>query len=385
MLRSPRLIAAAFLFSATPIALCALEPTIENWKFGLGAKGSSNDMEYDALFSVMDADVLEVWYNTNDVYVKANSIPSHPMGPWDPRTDYPTEQNNTWKFSRVPSPSAGSGDEIGLAAIAIFVNGVQIFNWWDGTSYEDEDRCNYLAPVNRPDVDDDGGHPAPPAGAMTREAAEGHTHAWTKDATHTHGAVTTKGTLIAAGAYHYHTYAQSLGDQLGDNGSDHSPIIGFAFDGNPIYGPYGYTNTDGTGPIKRMESSYQLRTSMTQRDSLPDGTILAMNEWGPAINGMNPLGTFAEDYEYVDMSGDLDEHNGRFCDTPEYPSGVYAYFCTLDGSLDPYFPYTIGPNEFYGPVISENLGMGAGNVMIPGGTTQFNPASSVSEWTALDE
>ena len=30
--------------------------------------------------------------------------------------------------------------------------------------------------------------------------------------------------------------------------TDHSPIIGWAYDGNPIYGPYGYSNIDGGGP-----------------------------------------------------------------------------------------------------------------------------------------
>ena len=34
----------------------------------------------------------------------------------------------------------------------------------------------------------------------------------------------------------------------------HSPIIGWAYDGNPIYGPYGFANIDGTGGIKCIES-----------------------------------------------------------------------------------------------------------------------------------
>ena len=36
-------------------------------------------------------------------------------------------------------------------------------------------------------------------------------------------------------------------------------------------------------------------------------------------------GFFVEDFIY-DESGDLDKSNGRFCKTPEYPNGVYAYF-----------------------------------------------------------
>ena len=48
-----------------------------------------------------------------------------------------------------------------------------------------------------------------------------------------------------------------------------------------------------------------------------------------------------EDYEYIENSGTLDEHNGRYCVTPEYPNGTYAYFVTINEYLDPIFPYTI--------------------------------------------
>ena len=61
-----------------------------------------------------------------------------------------------------------------------------------------------------------------------------------------------------------------LGDNLFENNAGtilerdeqltHSPIIGWAFDGNPIYGPYGYTDpTDQGSEIIRMRSSYALR------------------------------------------------------------------------------------------------------------------------------
>ena len=39
-------------------------------------------------------------------------------------------------------------------------------------------------------------------------------------------------------------------------------------------------------------------------------------------------GTFTADYEYVAGSGDLDECNGRFGVTPEYPQGIYYYCIT---------------------------------------------------------
>ena len=43
---------------------------------------------------------------------------------------------------------------------------------------------------------------------------------------------------------------------------NHSPILGYAYDGNPIYGPYAYNTTTG-GFIRRMNSSYILDVNLT--------------------------------------------------------------------------------------------------------------------------
>ena len=115
--------------------------------------------------------------------------------------------------------------------------------------------------------------------------------------------------------------------------STHSPIIGWAYDGNPIYGPFGYKNPDGTGGIIRMKSGYALNTSKANR---------------PSLNTF-ARGFFVEDYDYLG-NGDLDEYNGRFCSTPEFPNGTYAYFATFtevdpkfsQRYLRPSFPYLIG-------------------------------------------
>ena len=118
------------------------------------------------------------------------------------------------------------------------------------------------------------------------------------------------------------------------NPTKHSPIIGWAYDGHPIYGPYGYEDPENQNPYNAYSqpgTSYRLKTS---RDALLSGLA-------------DPMGTFIEDYEYVEGLGGLDQYNGRFCVTPEFPDGVYAYFCTIDGiSGNPKFPYFVGPN-FY--------------------------------------
>jgi hypothetical protein len=130
------------------------------------------------------------------------------------------------------------------------------------------------------------------------------------------------------------------------NPTIHSPLIGFAYDGFPIYGAFGYTNTNGTGGISRMKSSYQLR-NITTRTTYADGTDVVD---GPTISSTFPLGWYREDYEYIAHPTDptyLDEHNGRFCITPEYPSGIYCYFSTVDSNYNSTYPYCVGPT-YYG-------------------------------------
>ena len=134
----------------------------------------------------------------------------------------------------------------------------------------------------------------------------------------------------------------ALNDNLNGAGSEpatftHSPIIGFAYDGNPIYGAFGHENPlDVNSTIVRMTSSYSLSGSRVD---------------GPSLVTY-PLGTFTNDYIYTHKSGSLDGNNGRFCVTPDYPEGTYAYFLTIDSTQVPQFPYVIGENFYSLPVDS---------------------------------
>ena len=38
--------------------------------------------------------------------------------------------------------------------------------------------------------------------------------------------------------YHYHKYPICMNSPWADEGREHSPLIGWAFDGFPVYGPY---------------------------------------------------------------------------------------------------------------------------------------------------
>jgi hypothetical protein len=115
----------------------------------------------------------------------------------------------------------------------------------------------------------------------------------------------------------------------------HSPILGYAFDGSPIYGPYGYSDpTDKNSTVRIIKSSYRLCDEQRDNGTLPDGTYI-------------------EDFVYDSTVGDLDEYNGRFCITPEYPGGIYAYFITVDpdDGTTPRYPYVIGPKYFNNPIL----------------------------------
>ncbi len=124
------------------------------------------------------------------------------------------------------------------------------------------------------------------------------------------------------GSYHYHGLPTLYLKKLGADGSKHSPQIGWAADGFPIYSLYGYLDAkDAQSPIIELTSSYRLKSG-----DRPGGAD------GP---GGKYDGAFTRDYEFVEGSGIFDECNGRFCLTPEFPDGTYAYFLTAQWPVVP--------------------------------------------------
>ena len=116
--------------------------------------------------------------------------------------------------------------------------------------------------------------------------------------------------------YHYHGSPLDYLSTQGEDGSAHSAMLGYAADGFPIYYKYGYADPqDPQSAIVELTSSYQIKTGCRPGDgtSAPDG-------------GYD--GTYVEDYEYSAGLGDLDECNGRWSITPEYPNGTYVYYIT---------------------------------------------------------
>ena len=153
----------------------------------------------------------------------------------------------------------------------------------------------------------------------------------------------------------------------------HSKILGYALDGYPIYGPFGYTSPVGTNAsIKRMVSGYRLRNAAYRATT--DACDLVTS----------PMGMFVQDYEFAGL-GDLDRFNGRYCVTPDYPDGTYAYFTTINANGSPAYPYVIGP-QFYGNVVTEvanSVADGSGRAPDTYRSTpnSFDPLSESISWT----
>ena len=303
----------------------------------------------------VQANVQTVQYNTTNVYVSATGIPAYITGPFqDGNPSLATAQNKIFKFPLTPTQNTGTATATTGGNIGIFINGVALFDFRDGVAWNNTTQALCGGP----------GNTACPGGPGT-------TQAWNRDAIPAErpGFDCSKA-HPAMGNYHHHqnpsafnldlTVLSTVCDTYPSDGlyvintSQHSPLLGFAYDGFPIYGAYAYTNVDGTGGISRMKSSYQLKSQTTRTN-------------GPAVNSTYFNGYFREDYEYIAHTGDatyLDIHNGRFCKTPEYPNGIYCYFTTVDANHNSAYPYVVGPT-FYGNVVATTV------TSVPTGTTTY--------------
>ena len=337
------LFAAAFLFDAS----AQLNPAITTWLQNTTQTGTY----YTAGNSTAQSNNIvvncqKVQYSTNYVYVSSNGVPSYATGPFqDGNPSNATAQNAIYKFPLSPQQNTGTSTNTTAGNIGVFINGVSLYDYRDGVAWNSNTNSICGGP----------GNTQCPGGP-------GSTNVWNRDAIPAEkaGFDCSKG-HPANGNYHHHQNPSAfkldrkvistvcnLYDADGlyvIDSTKHSPLIGFAYDGFPIYGAYGYKNTDGTGGITRIKSGYELAT-YSVRTHYPDGTDV--ND-GPAVSSTYFLGYFKEDYKFVNHTdGDyLDVHNGRFCFTPEYPKGTYCYFATVDEKWNSVYPYVVGPT-FYG-------------------------------------
>lgn len=278
--------------------------------------------------------VQEVCYNSDTLYIRTNILADYIMGPWPGDPFLADGQDNSYLFPYQPTYPSSQHQNKPVGIMGLLVNGVALFDDGDGKSYNSTTQTN----ANN----GDGVWNQIAWIAHASEMDEGNAHPDPKN------------------IYHNHSNPVKLCDV--SLGTEHSPIIGWSFDGWPIYGPFGYSSAmDNTSALKRMTPSWALR-NITSRTTLYDGTTASQT--GPVVNTTFPLGIYIEDYEYTASSGDLDYYNGRYCVTPEYPSGTYAYFLNTDVNGNAQYPNMIGP-KYYGTIFLANFGTTSGSAAKP--------------------
>ncbi len=209
-------------------------------------------------------------------YIDANGIPDHQTGAFPNRGNPNSIREQSYNY-RVPAEpkEAESTTALRHQPFGIAINGV-VFDPATAEYWNGDQQYNYEALSGKINL-----------------GVDGH-----------------KAHVQPNGAYHYHGVPTGLMNRL--EGGKKMALLGYAADGFPIYGPFCYSNaTDSNSAIAEMKPSYRLKRG--SRAGGPGGVY---------------DGTFTTDYEFVKDAGNLDECNGRFGVTPEYPKGTYYYVIT---------------------------------------------------------
>ena len=327
--------------------------------------------------TVTYSDVQRVAYSSTYVYIYTTGLPSYAMGNWlTPNgMTYTSFPSNRAAIHRIPrTPTIPTTKQKNNGSGGVLVNGVYVWQNGDAQSYANASSTASTATIS---MSGDGiwNRLAGVAETFNFDPALGH--------------------QPNNGAYHNHINPIALRYQLGDNitysastktyaeaatPTAHSPILGWANDGLPIYGPYGYSSAMDSGSgVRRMTTGFTKRDgtlgtvnlATTGRTTLPvwaasvqgKSQTLTVAQYGPtttATYALGPvsktcsIGTFTEDYEYLGDLGktqgvdfDLNRQNVRFCVTPEFPAGTYAYFVCIDATGTTVFPDVIN-QEYFG-------------------------------------
>ncbi|MEM9657270.1 MAG: YHYH protein [Planctomycetota bacterium] len=385
-----------------------LDLRITAWKLSDGSTGfSSQDSQTNNIVTSVLSDVNTVAYDDQYVYVRTSGIPSHDIGSADdPNPAKAGDLDATYRIIRSPTEETGEKTATGLSSIGIMVNGVSFYNQSDGTAWNPatNDLSGQVGgggPGGGPGGggpgggDPGGGDPGggDPGGGGEATASWSTNALWSRreglddaggHASPEFGQTNPDGSIL--GLYHYHQTPYGLMEQIDpeNNGAMGSPIVGYAFDGYAVVGPYAYVEEeDGSLSVMQMTSSYGLQDNRGVD--------------GPSVEDY-ALGSFIEDFVYFEGTGTLNEYNMAFVKFDEDcravvtdetdPEGDWAYFLTLDvleamsGNVtdidgDLAFPYIVGP-EYFGVVDAELLAPGA-VITVPDDVSYFFEYGAVPE------
>jgi hypothetical protein len=370
------------------------------------------------------AGIQGISYSNTYVYIKSTGLATNTMGPWHlnaaQTTQFPSFPGNAailYLFPRTVNypvnyaPAARTNTNPGNCGL--FVDGVPMFNGTDTFSYDTSA----------------GGDQEP----TNQNQGDGY---WNRDAFTNEGVTFDSGNAHQAmEAFHYHASPSALRHALGDSvdydpsvvyqgiggaspytenfNGKHSPVIGWVNDGLPMYGPYGFSDpNDASSSIRRMITGYQKRDgtngstnlNTTGRHTLPQWqvtqgnrttTTLTAAQYGPNVSAAFTIGHYMEDYDYKgDRTGhnfydgafidgafidgthyDLNAYNVRYCVTPEFPAGTWAYFNCIEANGTPVYPYNLA-NKYFG-VSTTAASITAATMETTGITVQFAGAAEM--------
>ena len=236
--------------------------------------------------------------SSNKLYVESNNVPT--------ATKKTTEQVTSFvipKLSQLTDASSwNASPQIKAKAIAVLVNGDPLMSIDTGECWETDKTYETSSWIYNKVQEKDLTNPV----------------------------ITTEGV-----ATHYTIGPDVLGLTEWDSGNA-SPIVGWAFDGLPIYGPYGYSNATSTSSsVVRIQSGWEL-------DTRTRGTGNADEDAGP---GGKPTGQFIKDFKIssnAGASGYTDSFNMRYAVTSDSATPIWHYVTTIDANNNPVFPYHVG-------------------------------------------
>ncbi len=148
-------------------------------------------------------DNVTITFNESQLIFHTHGVPNHPTGRFPEQgfgnPSYITEQQETFYLPLNPkendkhfvTTANNSNHALPMGPIGIAINGVVFFNPFDMGNTDATDMMDRCC-----------GHPN------------------------------------QIGQYHYHKYPICVNSPWADEGNTHSPLLGFAFDGYPLYGPY---------------------------------------------------------------------------------------------------------------------------------------------------
>ena len=248
---------------------------------------------------------INVNYDTPNVYIKSNNIVNHNITIADSSIDYVSAKNQTLTYIvprlNLNTVSTATNQAQNTDAVAIAINGLPIYNiqdlnTWNGSNYH-----------------------------YNKVESEQSAFAL--------------GNTTSNGVQYYYTLTEDVvGSTAWGNSTTHSGIVAWAFDGLPIYGPYGYANVAANGEI-----TDNTITNIKSCFELKSGTRLS----GQGGSGAH-TGEFTEDFTYSSSNQGASGYVGndgngkfniRYGKTPDSPNTAIRYYvATIDDTGTPMFP-----------------------------------------------